>query len=166
MRLIDELGKQIINPVVGLYLDNKLIQKNTIGEIHNIDNEDQFLTIIWKIDNKEVYTKISTEEYQKLKAGKIIDYLQMHIAPPIAKFNIGDMVESCSVIGIIRNKGYDGMKNKWVYSVISIDDMFSNDYEFRYQNEEEDDLKLVETINATAEFKNKKFSVTIEEIKE
>jgi len=163
---IEELWKQITNPVMALYLDDKIIPQYSKGTVMDLNHE--YLTVIieWKIDNKAVNTKISFEQYEKMKKGGIIDNANAYEKPKDPKFKIGDMVKCLSRAGVIKKYEYDAVEEKYIYTIISAEDILSFDYSLRCFKDEESYLELIQRIDEIIEFEDRTYRIVLEETHE
>lgn len=166
-----DLGKHVINPKIGLYLNEKEIPMGTKGEVNHINYEDDYVSICWYVlDNdgkeKKVSTRVKIEAYDKLIQNKVLDLLNQYIDKPEPKYGIGDLVDDLG-LGIIIRRKYDGIDKTWYYIIAELEEIFWSDWDLRFSEVEEKYIQKVDKINAEPELKgsDSKFKLTFTERK-
>lgn len=162
IKIAQELWKEIINPVVGLYLGDKVIPQNSRGIVSDSNYEHNTVGIQWKISNKDVYTKLSHLEYITLVEGKVLGYVEDYIEPPKSRFEIGDLVDGIT-LGVVRSKRYDSVNKTWEYTLVQADFIMESDYDLRFRVEEEKYMKLVNEIDIDIDFGGRDYTLKISE---
>lgn len=169
MANILDFGKHVINPKVGLYLNEKEIPIGTKGEVNNINYEDDYVAICWYVpDNdgieKKVSTRIKIEVYDKLIQNKVLDLLNQYIDKPEPKYEIGDLVDDFA-LGIIIRRKYDGIDKTWYYIIAELEEIFWSDWDLRFSEADEKYLHKADKIEAKPELKDTEFKLTFTERK-
>jgi len=157
--LITEIGKQITNSMVGLFIDSKNIPQNSKGEV--LGTVENMIILRWTMKEQTITTKIEIKLYEELKISKVIDYLQNHIEIPASLFEPGDLIQGDDVSGVIKSKEYNGVDNEWWYNILSVNGVLNEDYSIRYEKEEEMFLKAAESISGVCQFKGNKFDIVL-----
>ena len=141
---INDIGKQIVVPLVGLYLDGKGIPVGSKGEINSIDYETERIFIRWLVDGKGVTIYLTFSQFEQLEKSGVILEVSEYEEPPTPKFEVGDLVEGCAAIGIVKSMKFDSVNNSWWYRLYQLEGIFSDDYILRYDNVEEKYLNKLE----------------------
>ena len=122
-----KIGDEIVNCHVDIVLDNIVILENMCGIIADIYDNGKQVTVKWKMvsDDEKYITNVYMEKLIRLLEMGVLKNTKDFMEVPEPKFELGDIVSSGNISGIIIDHYYSYMKKKWFYVIQDIRNLLS-----------------------------------------